>query len=603
MTASARSVLQKTFGYDEFRPLQQAVVDSVLEGRDALVILPTGAGKSLCYQLPALMMPGLTIVVSPLIALMQDQVDALAALGVAAAFINSSLAPRARDDVWRRLGAKQVKLLYLAPEQLAVSQTRERLKALKGGVSMIAIDEAHCVSQWGHDFRPDYRLLGDFSRLFPTAVRIGLTATATRDTRDDIVTQLELRDPSRIVGDFDRPNIRYAVQPKTQPRQQLTAFLKGRQDQAGIVYCLSRKKVEATSEWLIDQGWSAAPYHAGLPDDLRRSTQRNFLRGEINVVVATIAFGMGIDKPDVRFVVHLDLPKSMEAYYQETGRAGRDGLASDAWMLYGMQDVVRLRQMIDDEQGSDQHVRANRRRLDTLLGWGETVGCRRAPLLRYFDEQHHDDCGHCDNCELPPPVWEASEAARQFLSAIYRTGQRFGAAHIIDVLRGQSVARVKQFGHDQLNVFGIGEALSAASWRSLARQLVAADLVAIDPTYGGLLLRESCRSLLRGDQTFQARKDVAGKAQARKVSAVQTSLDTPQDEELFEALRECRLELAKTEGIPPYRVFHDSTLLQMVRKRPTEDAEFLAISGVGEAKLMNYGDALMAVIAEFDRER
>lgn len=596
MTDAVLAKLQATFGFDSFRPLQRQAIDAAVTGQDALVVLPTGAGKSLCYQIPALLSDNLTLVVSPLVALMQDQVDALRRSGVAAAFINSTLSASERDAAWQSAALGELRLLYLAPEQLALKVTQSRLQAI--GIGLIAIDEAHCVSQWGHDFRPDYRALGQVAEQFPEATRIALTATATQETRDDIVAQLRLREPTVIVGDFDRPNIRYAVQPKLNARQQLSSFLESRRGQNGIIYCLSRKKVEATAEWLVEQGWQAAAYHAGLPSEHRSAAQRAFLSGDIAIVVATIAFGMGIDKPDVRFVVHVDLPKSMEAYYQETGRAGRDGEPADAWMLYGTQDVFRLRQMLQSDTSTASHNRAQQQRLDALLGWCESVTCRRGPLLRYFDDEDHADCQNCDNCELPPPIWDATNAARQLLSAIYRTEQRFGAAYVIDVLLGNVSDRIRDFGHDQLSVFGIGKDHGAQEWRSLIRQLVAADMLTVDPDFGGLRLQEKCRALLRGEASFQARKDTVAKSRGGTRARVRPQLTDPAEEHLFEVLKSVRLDIARDEGIPPYRIFHDATLMEMVRRMPDDPTKLLEITGVGEAKLERYGEDFLSALSE-----
>ena len=591
---AALACLKETFGYDGFRPYQREAIDAVMAGRDTLLLLPTGGGKSLCYQVPALIGEGLTIVVSPLIALMQDQVDMLSQLGVAAGYLNSSQDAAARDETLARLERGDIKLLYLAPERLSMAGTLALIERL--GVSLFAIDEAHCVSQWGHDFRPDYLVLGEVAARFPGVPRIALTATATAATRDDIIQRLGLREPEVLIGGFDRPNIRYAVTAKHSGTQQLLSFLRERRDESGIVYCLSRKKVESVAATLAAQGFDAHPYHAGLDRDLRARTQRHFLSADATIIVATIAFGMGIDKPDVRFVAHMDLPKSIEAYYQETGRAGRDGAPADAWMLYGMQDVVRVQQMLAQSDAEEAFRRIEQRKLNALLGWCETAACRRRPLLAYFGEQLATDCGNCDNCVAPPPTWDATEAAQKLLSAIYRTGQRFGANYVIDVLRGKSDARIVGNGHDQLSVFGAGEDHDAGTWRSLIRQLLVDGNIVADPErYGALVMQDSCRPLLRGEQVFRARQDLkkAGQAKRRKLD-----MDIePADEPLWLALRECRTALASEHGVPPYMIFHDATLKEMVFRKPADADELLAISGVGTSKLERFGDDILLAIA------
>jgi ATP-dependent DNA helicase RecQ len=472
MSLSPQKVLEDVFGYAEFRGEQQSIIEATLEGRDSLVIMPTGGGKSLCYQIPAILNEGTGLVVSPLIALMQDQVTALRELGIAAEFLNSSQSPDERREVMSKLRQGKLQLLYVAPERLVTEHTRSLLRDIP--LSIIAIDEAHCVSQWGHDFRVDYLGLGDLGALFPGVPRMAVTATATDKTRTEIVDRLELNEPNIYVARFDRPNIGYAVQVKTDARGQLLKFLQVHRDAAGIVYCLSRKKTESIAAWLCGQGFEALPYHAGLDADVRAENQRRFLAEDGLVIVATIAFGMGIDKPDVRFVAHLDLPKSIESYYQETGRAGRDGEPADAWMVYGLQDVVRLRQMLEESQAGEEYKRYEGVKLDALLGWCEVTGCRRRPLLAYFGDSQDEDCGNCDGCLTPASTWDGTEAAQKLLSAVYRSDQRFGAAHLVDVLLGKETDKVLQHGHDQLSVFGIGKDLPSTTWRSVARQLIVA---------------------------------------------------------------------------------------------------------------------------------
>jgi ATP-dependent DNA helicase RecQ len=589
----ARRVLREVFGYAEFRGQQAAIVAAALAGRDSLVLMPTGGGKSLCYQIPALVREGIGIVVSPLIALMEDQVSALREAGVAAAFLNSTLRRSEQSAVVDSLRAGRLKLLYVAPERLLQEETRALLEELP--LSIVAIDEAHCVSQWGHDFRTEYLGLNVLKEWFPGVPRMALTATATPPTRTEIVARLALESPEVFVASFDRPNIRYTVQAKTDARRQLRAFLEGHRGEAGIVYCLSRNKTEDTAEWLTTQGFTALPYHAGLPADTRATHQRRFLAEDGVIVVATIAFGMGIDKPDVRFVVHLDLPKSVESYYQETGRAGRDGDPAEAWMVYGLQDVVQLRQLVDASEAEEQHKRRERQKLDALLGWCEVTECRRQPLLAYFGEQRGEPCGNCDNCLAPPATLDGTETARKLLSAVYRTGQSFGAAHVIDVLLGNATEKVQRHRHERLSVFGIGADTPAASWRSLLRQLLVQGYVRVDHEgYGAIKLAESSRPLLRGDVQLRVREDVRPEG-ARRKSRPRTDV-APADEPLWEALRECRRSLAIEHDVPPYVIFHDATLRQMAALRPQTGAALLEISGVGQAKLERYGERFLAVL-------
>src|SRR5512143_2062147 len=529
-SGTAQQILRDTFGYTSFRGAQQAIVEHVVTGGDALVLMPTGGGKSLCYQIPALLRGGTGIVVSPLIALMQDQVDALKQLGVAAAFLNSSLDAETAREVSRQLLRGELKLLYVAPERLMTESflnLLERLSSQGGGrgckdaeasttthqqgnrIALFAIDEAHCVSQWGHDFRPEYRALTVLHERFPSVPRIALTATADAPTRREIVERLSLEQAEQFVSSFDRPNIRYRVTLKDNARKQLQTFLETEHpNDAGIVYCLSRKKVEETAAWLKEQGWDALPYHAGLDAAVRSKNQKRFLREEGVIMVATVAFGMGIDKPNVRFVAHLDLPKSMEGYYQETGRAGRDGLPANAWMAYGLGDVVSMRQMLLSGDAPEERKRVELRKLDALLGYCETTTCRHQSILRYFGEEHPGDCGECDNCLSPVDTWDATQAAQMALSCVYRTGQRFGVAHLIDVLLGKVTPNVEQFNHQQLSTFGIGKELAQQQWSSVYRQLVAAGFINVDmEAYGGLKLTEAARPVLRGEQAVWLRRD------------------------------------------------------------------------------------------------
>ncbi len=594
LPASPRDTLRKVFGYREFRGHQEAVIEAVLAGRNALVVMPTGGGKSICYQLPALLREGTGLVVSPLIALMQDQVAALRELGIDADFLNSSQTPVQQRAVIERLRSGRLRLLYVAPERLAGDYTRSLLQQVK--LSVIAIDEAHCVSQWGHDFREEYLALDELGRLFPGVPRLALTATATERTRGEILKRLDLEDARIFIAPFDRPNIRYLVQARTEPKRQLLDFLKGYRDQAGIVYCLSRKKTESTAEWLVGQGFRALPYHAGLDSGTRHENQRRFLAEDGIIIVATIAFGMGIDKPDVRFVAHIDLPKSMESYYQETGRAGRDGDPAEAWMIYGLQDVVRLRQMLDQSDAAEDYKRHERSKLDALLGWCEVTGCRRRPLLGYFGDVLAGDCGNCDGCLSPVGTWDGTEAAQKLLSAVYRTGQRFGAAHIIDVLLGKATEKVRQHHHETLSVFGIGADRGAASWRSILRQLIVMACLRADPDrFGALVLTELSRAVLRGDTPVRFREEPERPAALPRTrgAAVPVADD---DRELWEALRACRQRLASEHNVPPYVIFHDRTLRQMLNALPRSEAGLLQLTGVGQTKLERYGAAFLEVI-------
>ena len=596
---TALDILQQTFGYPSFREPQETIIQTVINGGDALVLMPTGGGKSLCYQIPALARPGCGIVISPLIALMQDQVNAMRELGVRASFLNSTLDAATAAEVERALIQGELDLLYIAPERLTQSRTLDLLKRCE--IALFAIDEAHCVSQWGHDFRADYLQLSLLHEQFPSIPRMALTATADEQTRIEIAARLQLENAAHFVVGFDRPNIRYRIGLKHNARQQLLAFLKAEHPQdAGIVYCLSRKKTEETASWLATQGFTALPYHAGLPAEERAAHQARFLREEAIVMVATIAFGMGIDKPDVRFVAHLDLPKTIESYYQETGRAGRDGAPANAWMIYGLQDVIKLRQMMQGSQGSEQHKRIEQHRLNAMLGLCEITTCRRQALLDYFGETYPEPCGNCDSCLEPAQTWDATEACRMALSAVARTGERFGVNHLIDVLKGKETDKIWQFDHHHLPTFGVGDALDNNQWRSVFRQLVGRGYLSVDlQGFGGLKLQEKCRPLLRGECDIALRQD-----QRQKVAKRQTKTPLPDDINvgLWEALRDCRRELAEEQGVPPYVIFHDSTLVEMCSAVPQTLDEFATLSGVGERKLLKYGEAFLATIHSTERQ-
>ncbi len=594
MNASPRTLLKDVFGYRQFRGEQQAIIEAALDGRDSLVIMPTGGGKSLCYQIPAMLREGTGLVISPLIALMQDQVAALNEVGIAAEFLNSSQSFDEMRAVTARLRRGELQLLYIAPERLTTEQTRALLREIP--ISLIAIDEAHCVSQWGHDFRHDYLALGELGTLFPGVPRMAVTATATDRTRAEIVARLELNAPGIFVAPFDRTNISYAVQVKTDAKRQLFKFLQERRGEAGIIYCLSRKKTESVAAQLCEQGFEALPYHAGLDPELRREHQRRFLAEEGLIIVATIAFGMGIDKPNVRFVAHFDLPKSMESYYQETGRAGRDGEPAAAWMVYGLQDVVRLRQMLDESEAGEDYKRYERYKLDALLGWCEVTGCRRRPLLAYFGDALAEDCGNCDGCLVPVKTWDGTEAAQKLLSAVYRTGQRFGAAHIVDVLLGKVTDKVTQHGHEHLSVFGIGQDRAATAWRSVTRQLVVAGHLRADAErFGALVLTDTSRGVLRGETPLQFREDPKLPVPVARRSSPSRTV-AAEDQGLWDALRDCRQTLASEHGVPAYVIFHDRTLHEMLQHRPKTESAMLDISGVGQTKLDRYGGQFLEII-------
>ena len=581
------------FGFASFRGAQERIVSHVIAGGDALVLMPTGGGKSLCYQIPSLARAGTGVVVSPLIALMQDQVAALRQAGVRAAFLNSTLDANEARAVERALVTGGLDLLYVAPERLLTARCLELLS--RASLALFAIDEAHCVSQWGHDFRPEYLQLSVLHERFPGVPRIALTATADPQTRAEIVERLALANARVFVASFDRPNIRYAIVDKDDARAQLLRFIREEHaGEAGIVYCLTRRKVDETAGWLAAQGLAALPYHAGMAAERRTAHQARFQREEGIVMVATIAFGMGVDKPDVRFVAHLDLPKSIEGYYQETGRAGRDGLPADAWMAYGLGDVVQQRRLIEMSEANDEFKRVSTAKLDALLGLCETAGCRRVRLLAYFGESS-EPCGNCDTCLEPPETWDATEAAQKALSAIYRTGQRFGAVHVIDVLRGKESERTARWGHDGLSVFGIGAGLGEAEWRGVFRQLVALGFARVDhAAHGALRLTEASRPVLKGEQRMEMRRLRARPAARRKEKAGGPSGLRAEELALFEQLKAWRGAEARAQGVPAYVILHDSTLAEIARQRPRDLVSLAAVSGIGRIKLERYGPALLA---------
>ncbi|MDH5784713.1 MAG: DNA helicase RecQ [Chromatiales bacterium] len=599
LSISAHQILQQTFGYDAFRPQQGEIVEQLIGGGDALVLMPTGGGKSLCYQIPSMVRRGVGIVVSPLIALMQDQVDALRQNGVRAAFLNSTLSLDEVREVESQLHRGDLDLLYVAPERLLLPRTLDLIESIP--VALFAIDEAHCVSQWGHDFRPEYVQLSILHQRFPHIPRIALTATADGATRREIIERLALENARQFISGFDRPNIRYRIaESRGNARDELLRFIRNEhQGEAGIVYCLSRKKVEEVAKWLATKGVNALPYHAGIRADVRARNQQRFLREEGVVIVATIAFGMGIDKPDVRFVAHLNLPKSLEAYYQETGRAGRDGQPADAWMLYGLQDVITLKQMQASSDAPEQIKRIEHHKLDAMLGLCELTSCRRQALLRYFDDELAEPCGNCDTCLEPPVTWDATIAARKALSCVHRTGQRFGVTYLVDVLLGKGNTRIRHFGHDKVSTFGIGPELNQSEWRNLYRQLIAHGLLAVDMEgHGGLHLTEASRPVLRGEQPLHLRKLSRKKSMKSRERKANRFADQGQDK-LWQALRSRRQQLADEQGIPAYMIFHDATLGEMVENRPETLVQLAKISGVGAKKLDAYGEAFLDVLNEY----
>ena len=597
MSDAALAQLRHVFGYDSFRGEQAQVVAHVADGGDALVLMPTGGGKSLCYQLPALLRDGTAIVVSPLIALMQDQVEALRQLGVRAAFLNSSQDAAESAATERQLLDGALDLLYVAPERLLTPRFLSLLD--RTPVALFAIDEAHCVSQWGHDFRPEYRQLTTLHERWPQVPRIALTATADAPTRREIVERLSLENARQFVSSFDRPNIRYAVAQKHDSRRQLLDFLDGHAGESGIVYCLSRRKVEATAAALAERGVAALPYHAGMDASVRAANQRRFLREEGIVMVATIAFGMGIDKPDVRFVAHLDLPKSLEGYYQETGRAGRDGEPAEAWLAYGLGDAVLLQRMIETSEAGDERKQLERRKLDALVGYCESTGCRRRTLLAYFGEDYPAACGHCDNCLQPPQSWDGTIAAQKALSCVYRSGQRFGAAHVIDILRGADTAKIRQHGHATLSTYGIGNDLDAKQWRSVFRQLVAAGLLEVDVEgHGALRLTAGSSDVLKGRRTLSLRSEApVGTRRRDRGAGSPVAALAPDIAARFETLRQWRSEAARAQGVPAYVIFHDSTLREIAQQQPADLDALAAISGVGAGKLERYGPAVLDAVS------
>lgn len=586
-------ILRDTFGHAGFRGLQEDAVRHVSDGGDAIILFPTGAGKSICYQVPALAREGVAIVISPLIALMRDQVESLRQCGVAAAMLNSSLTQEEARSVRDDLRSGRLKLLYVTPERAVSSGFQSMLDDL--AVCLFAIDEAHCVSQWGHDFRPEYRELSSLASRFPGVPRVALTATADPVTRADIIERLSLSEARVFATSFDRPNIAYTIVQREKPREQLREFLRKHQDASGIIYCLSRKKVEQTAAWLVEQGIHALPYHAGMDGHLRSRNQDIFLTQDRLCLVATVAFGMGIDKPDVRYVAHLDMPSSLEAYYQETGRAGRDGQPSDAWMCYGMADVVLRRRMIADGGAPEDIKRIEQAKLTALLGVCETAGCRRKAMLAYFGEEYRGECGNCDTCLSPVETWDGSDAAIKAMSAIYRTGQRYGAGHVIDVLTGKMNQRVERLGHHGLSIFGLGKDLGARSWRSVFRQLTAAGLIFVDEeAHGAIRLAEEARPVLRGEQKVLLRRDPAVRP---NMTRQKIQADPPEEASaLFRKLRAMRADIARTQGVPPYLVFHDVTLRALARDRPQSLEAMSRIAGVGSVKLTRYGPAFLAVI-------
>ncbi len=604
VTASdPRHVLQSVFGYDSFRPHQGEIIDRVVDGQNALVIMPTGGGKSLCYQIPALVREGVGIIVSPLISLMQDQVDALQQLGVRAAVLNSSLSASERRVVEAQFAHGELDLCYVAPERVMRSRFIEAMQQTR--VALIAVDEAHCISQWGHDFRPEYLQLSELRQTFPHVPTIGVTATADPPTQEVILDRLHMTDDDLFVTGFDRPNIRYTVVPKKKdPKKQLLRFIESEHaHDSGIVYCLSRKRVESTARFLSEQGFEALPYHAGLSDRQRVENQDRFLREPGLIVVATVAFGMGIDKPDVRFVAHLDVPKTMESYYQETGRAGRDGHPANAWMAYRLSDIVRMRKIIQSSTDNEEYRWAQHHKLNALFGYCETTDCRRRVILNYFGETDLDDtCGNCDNCLRTVDTWNGTVAAQKVLSCIARTGQRFGASHVTDVLRGADTEKVRKFGHNSLSTYGIGADRSKQAWRSIIRQLVAKGMIEVDITgYGSLTLDESCRPVLLGKREVEFRHEPDPvPSSPTKTSKRNDVPESGEERDLFEALRDLRMELSKDQGVPPYVVFGDKTLLAMVEHRPSTLDEFRQLHGVGDVKRKRYGESFLEVISTFD---
>ncbi|MBI3343597.1 MAG: DNA helicase RecQ [Gammaproteobacteria bacterium] len=601
-------ILRTVFGYEHFRAPQDEVIRALMAGSDALVLMPTGGGKSLCFQIPSIVRPGTGVVVSPLISLMQDQVAALKQAGVRAAFLNSTLDAATARAVEQQLLRGELDLLYVAPERLMTERTLDLLA--RSNIALFAIDEAHCVSQWGHDFRPEYIQLSVLHERFPGIPRIALTATADEPTRREIIARLGLENARIFISGFDRPNIRYRIAQADSgggsAREQLLRFIRTEHaGEAGIVYCLSRKRVDEIAAWLEAQGLDALPYHAGLSAEVRERNQSRFINEEGVIIVATIAFGMGIDKPNVRFVAHLNLPKSIEAYYQETGRAGRDGLPADAWMIYGLQDVITLRQMLETGAADDTHKRVERHKLDAMLGLCEITTCRRQALLAYFSDPLPKPCGNCDTCLEPPETWDASVPAQKALSCIHRTGQRFGVNYLVDVLLGKADERIQRFGHDQISTFGIGKDLGQQEWRGVFRQLIARGLLAVDlEGHGALKLGDACRPVLRGEKRVMLRRETKPEKtkKTKTTRAARGPFSQETDQRLWEALRARRLEIAKAQGVPPYVVFHDATLTEMIARRPQTLEELAHITGIGERKLAAYGEDFLEIIRAHARD-
>ncbi|MFV9616329.1 MAG: DNA helicase RecQ [Gammaproteobacteria bacterium] len=598
MDDAALNYLRTTFGYSDFRLQQGDIIQTLVDGGDAIVLMPTGGGKSLCYQIPSLVRQGTGIVISPLIALMHDQVIALQQLGINAAYLNSTLDAQTARQTEQDFISGKLDMLYVAPERLTTDHFLNLLRRTE--ISLFAIDEAHCVSQWGHDFRPDYIQLSLLHEQFPDVPRIALTATADDKTRAEIKRRLALEQANEYISSFDRPNICYRItEAQSNAKTALLRFIQNEhENDCGIVYCLSRKKVEAIAKWLTEKGFTALPYHAGLSAAIREQNQQRFLNEDAVIIVATIAFGMGIDKPDVRFVAHLNLPKSLEAYYQETGRAGRDGLPANAWMSYGLQDVITLKQMMATSTAEEQYKRIEQHKLETMLGFTEITGCRRQALLNYFNEELKQPCGNCDNCITPAETWDASIAAQKALSCVHRTGQRFGVTYLADVLTGKSNQRIIQFGHDNLSVYGIGNEYDVKQWRNIFRQLISRNLLAVDVEgHGSLRLTEACRSVLRGDEPLLLRKE-SKRAQSSRKGRKSYNTDNASNNQLWEALRACRKKIAEENNVPPFVIFHDATLSEMMQRQPTTNEQFLQLSGVGESKLEKYAAAFLKVISE-----
>ena len=596
----ALDLLKSKYGFDQFRFQQAEIIQTLVDGNDALVLMPTGGGKSVCYQIPSLIREGVGIVISPLIALMQDQVDALNTMGIRASYINSTQSPGARREVEQQLLNNQLDLLYVAPERLNTPEFLDLLE--RSTIALFAIDEAHCVSQWGHDFRSDYMQLKLLHEAFPSIPRIALTATADKRTREEIVQQLNLQSARVFIHSFDRPNIFYRISEGQNNRDRLWQFLQSQHSEdAGIVYCLSRKQVDSTAQWLSRKGRIALPYHAGMNAENRALNQQRFLGEDQVIIVATIAFGMGIDKPDVRFVAHMNLPKTVEAYYQETGRAGRDGLPANAWLAYGLQDVISLRQMNQQSEANETFKRSLHQKLEAMLGLCEQITCRRQTLLEYFDESLEQPCGHCDNCIEPPPTWNATEAARKALSCVYRTGQRFGVNYVIDVLMGKPHERITRNRHDQISTWNIGDELSNNQWRSLFRQLLVYGYIESDSDqHGGLRLTPRAKPLLRGEESLMLREVIRSSKKSR-VPADKKPVDAS-DLPLFEELRALRKTLADDNSVPPFVIFHDKTLLEMVAEQPKTLQQMAEINGVGKQKLSRFGEAFLSVIRTYQSE-